>query len=561
MLLLDCKMPVPEGTRYSRHKQKSNTYLYYRERSYHENGKKKHVMHCIGKIYPDPDNEFGNNNECLAPNETFFKLQGKPVPPSMQTRSQGRPRKAKIRPAASEGEKSILGYSLACHAVLRDLGITELLIKYWGEHIANEIIAVSSFFSAGCPGGLSNIDDYTSDNIFFIDGVIDSNRLSKLYNEVDEVSKYGFFEDWIDKCKANNDCICYDVTSISTYSEELKTADYGYNRDGENELKQENLGLFCRIKDKMPLFYDEYDGSVNDFSNLTEVIEKARNVGLTGDLTLVFDGGFAVGSVIDHKFLREFDLIFGAPLSFCINIKDQVLEWISSSEYGSKTFFNGTDFYRYYETDFQVGQTKLRLIFYKSPSRQYSSEQTLGMKYAQYDEEISSKKKISPDEERKYSYFFDIERDSKGNFTYTLDELEFSKKLKLCGAFALFTTRYDLSAQEVLLTYRGRDSVEKLFEVIKNKILHERLRTGKDPSTRGKMFFTFLGLIIRTEIDRRIRPFLRKEKFGYDSAVARLNRITIYKYQDKWRLAGASTRKRKALAKLLNLPLEYFDQS
>jgi transposase len=38
--------------------------------------------------------------------------------------------------------------------------------------------------------------------------------------------------------------VCYDVTSISSYSQEMVSVERGYNRDGD-DLAQFNLGMFC----------------------------------------------------------------------------------------------------------------------------------------------------------------------------------------------------------------------------------------------------------------------------------------------------------------------------
>jgi len=49
--------------------------------------------------------------------------------------------------------------------------------------------------------------------------------------------------------------VCYDVTSISSYSQAMPAVERGYNRDGD-DLAQYNLGTFCDECSKTPLYYN-----------------------------------------------------------------------------------------------------------------------------------------------------------------------------------------------------------------------------------------------------------------------------------------------------------------
>ena len=60
---------------------------------------------------------------------------------------------------------------------------------------------------------------------------------------------------WFNKIKTE-EIVAYDVTSISTYSDNIAIAGMGYNRDKEN-LEQIKLGMFCWLESKKNslLFY------------------------------------------------------------------------------------------------------------------------------------------------------------------------------------------------------------------------------------------------------------------------------------------------------------------
>ena len=87
-----------------------------------------------------------------------------------------------------------------------------------------------------------------------------------------------------------NGTVCYDVTSISSYSQEMVSVERGYNRDGK-DLAQFNLGMFCDEVSKTPLYYDRYSGSLTDRTNLSSVLANAKSVGIN-KVKMVLDGGF-----------------------------------------------------------------------------------------------------------------------------------------------------------------------------------------------------------------------------------------------------------------------------
>ncbi len=53
----------------------------------------------------------------------------------------------------------------------------------------------------------------------------------------------------------------------------------GYNRDHEN-LSQFNIGMFCNESTRIPLYYNRYNGSLNDPGSLPYILENARDMGI-----------------------------------------------------------------------------------------------------------------------------------------------------------------------------------------------------------------------------------------------------------------------------------------
>ncbi len=64
-----------------------------------------------------------------------------------------------------------------------------------------------------------------------------------------------------------NDYLCYDITSVSSYGELNEYVKYGYNRDRE-KLKQINLALLVGQQSQLPAYYHRLPGNINDVSTL-----------------------------------------------------------------------------------------------------------------------------------------------------------------------------------------------------------------------------------------------------------------------------------------------------
>lgn len=105
-------------------------------------------------------------------------------------------------------------------------------------------------------------------------------KLPLIYNE--------FFKHWV-KVALGGGSVCYDVTSISSYSQEMPAVERGYNRDCDG-LSQYTLGMFCDEATKTPLYYNRYNGSLTDKTNLSFVLANAKSVVITR--VKILDGGF-----------------------------------------------------------------------------------------------------------------------------------------------------------------------------------------------------------------------------------------------------------------------------
>ena len=86
----------------------------------------------------------------------------------------------------------------------------------------------------------------------------------------DEKSRLRFWAKWARRHGKNRNLV-FDLSSISTYSQGMEYAEWGYNRDGE-DLPQINVGMIYSDRPGMPLGYKVYPGSIGDVSTMKNLI-------------------------------------------------------------------------------------------------------------------------------------------------------------------------------------------------------------------------------------------------------------------------------------------------
>ncbi|WP_317382900.1 transposase [Anaerobiospirillum succiniciproducens] len=559
MLYTEISIPLPDDSRYELYKQgNGSTYVKYRIKSYRHEGRLKHDRLLIGRLVIDPI----DGAKRFHPNSNYFSFFNVNPPTFSKVKGPGRPRKASKEAVSIErkSNETAFGYTIACHSLAREHSLDQILINSFGDALANKILAVGAFFGAGAPGGLTNIDHFTDKHMCFTDGVITSQGLSHLYREITTAQCNDFFKEWTKYCCAD-DCICYDVTSILNYSTSLPMVAWGYNRDKER-LPQVNVGMFCTIERKLPVFFCNYNGSINDFTNLPYVLEQARLNGLKQDvpLTLVLDGGFAVSESLDIARQHGCEFIVGAPLDLSKDIRNQVLDWRSSPLSSNTSLIQRHDeTIRCSVKEFTIGRINTRLMMYKSPLSSARDESTLNSYVAKIAEELKTATGLGQSKLKLYSQFFHINENEDDGLSFELKEKHYSELLELCGCFAMLCTRNDLSPNEVLDIYRAKDCIEKSFSIFKNDVQDERLQVNYQDSINGKLFLAFIGLILRKTLENKLRAYLTKSRIDLDSAIARLMDITCRKQNDEWVLTSALSKQQKELVKALDLPISQLD--
>ncbi|MCW4047587.1 MAG: transposase, partial [Candidatus Bathyarchaeota archaeon] len=105
-----------------------------------------------------------------------------------------------------------------------------------------------------------------------------------------------FFRSWIERL-GYPECVICDTTSISTYSENLESAEFGYNRD-EEDLPQVNLSLVLD-KNGTPVWCRTTPGSIPDVSTLRLNCQMLDELGLKAFSTSLDRGFYSRANILE----------------------------------------------------------------------------------------------------------------------------------------------------------------------------------------------------------------------------------------------------------------------
>lgn len=512
------RVPMPNKTYFRKQNDVQYVYLYtkfYRNAE----GKSRNKAVNIGRYDAD--------NDMLVPNDKYYELFGGEV-------------------SIEFNDFSSVGYTAVVDKAVKNLELDTIL--------EDDDIINTAAYAIREGSTMSYIDDYMDNHHTFNSGrYLTSQKVSDLFKEIDEHKRNDFFSKWASRI-CENDAVFYDVTSLSTYSKGIVEAEMGYNRD-HDDLKQINVGLFTAKKSKLPVFYDNYNGSLTDKTNLVYVFEKAKRVGLD-KLNLIMDGGFFDEKRIQDLSDMKIDFTVGMPSTL-----DQSKKIIEKYRYDVNSIKNRTRYATHYamlidETVYGVNGKVL--LGYCGDTREMMME-SLKASLAKREKELKEKvikKYETVIKKKKYTDFFEIIPLENNDYTYKTKEEALEEVSKNYGYFLVFTTADNLSADEVLYYYRAKDADEKMFYCLKNYMDGDRLRTHNQETTDGKMFVLFIGLIIRSYMYNQLDEFKQTKHLTFEKCMRKLENIKAVKTKDGVKLTKALTKEQREMLEIFDIDME-----
>jgi len=419
--------------------------------------------------------------------------------------------------------------------------LRQAMPKYWRE------IFNVCFYIIASDKPLLYMEDWLSENESYPSGKMSSQRLSELLAAFGHKEQCEFFRMW-NEVNESDEYMALDITSISSYSQQILDNERGYNRDGEN-LSQINLCLLFGEETQLPVYQTIYPGSIMDVATLRSAVAEMEAVKGKKKLVLVMDKGFYGEKNIKKLMESRCEFLVAVPFSNkwakeLISEErgkiDRVSNLITTLEAPGRGVSRNIDLYGY----------ALRAHLFYDPEREARYRNYL------YDF-VSYLKKLVETGEPLSACKNDVERylvTGKNN-SVRIKEDVLNRELETNGWFIMLGNG-SITAQKAHDIYSKKDVVEKAFMKYKNALGFHRLHVHSDVRMKNKLFVGFIAMAIIAHIHK-----VMKEKDLYQKMTMEKLFITLSKIK-KTTISGSQiirplTREQREILYAFSIPFPF----
>lgn len=438
--------------------------------------------------------------------------------------------------------------------VLNEYKLPEMLAKRFGDD-TGLLLDLVAYMIVDEENAGQYYPDFAFCHPLFSEGmrIYSDSKVSRFLNSFTRDQTIGFLDDWNRKRDHKQRIfISYDSSNKNCQAGDLDLVEYGKAKDDKG-LPVFNIAIAYDKTNRVPLFYEEYPGSITDVSQFVHTVDKVSEYGYKN-----------AGFILDRGYFSKENIRYmeRGHYAFIIMVKGQkelvsslVLEhrdtFETSRDCNIRSYrgYGKTVKARLYEDD-----TADRFFhIYFDPSKQAAEREMLELhldKYKLYmDKHLGQTITLS----KTYHHYFELKYDKKGNLlSYKERKDVIQQELKLCGYFCIITSE-EMTAAQALIHYKGRDVSEKLFSADKSFIGSKSVRTCSNESLSAKLFIEFITLIVRNRIYNLLKETMlkldaRPNYMTVPAAIRELEKIEmIRRNKGTYRLDHAVSKRQKII--------------
>lgn len=397
--------------------------------------------------------------------------------------------------------------------------------------------------------------DYAFEHPLFSDKmtIYSDSKVSRLLNSLTKDQCIGFLDDWNEhRDHKGRIYISYDSTNKNCQAGDIGLVEFGKAKNDKG-LPVFNLSIAMDQTNRIPLFYEEYPGSITDVSQLTFMVDKVIEYRYK-KIGFILDRGYFSKENIRYIDANDYSFIImvkGCKALVSSIVLDKMNTFESKRECAIRAYrvYGTTVMHRLYEDD-----TKDRYFhIYYNPAKQAAEREQLETRIERYGQFLKSREGKEEKFGPAYQHYFRLHYDRDGRFLGADERTDvIEQELNLCGYFCIITSE-KMTASQVLIRYKGRDISEKLFRSDKTFIGSRSERTPSASSMSARIFIEFIALIIRNRIYNLLREnMLRLDaKYNYltvPAAIRELEKIEMVRRNGgNYRLDHTVTKTQKVI--------------
>lgn len=462
------------------------------------------------------------------------------IPKGSETPVPTRPKRKK---STNSEEKSVIVEASRQRTGMMDIishigevsGIDDAIYAATDRGTAQKIISLARYLLATNGQSLPGIQTWQYNHPLPYEDGITEEIYHNLFGQIglDESLQQSFFKSRCDVL-SENDAIAYDSSTISTYSDNISDARYGFNK-AHDGLKTVKLLTLYSIESRQPIAFTKQPGNLSDVTSVVNAINQLNALGVR-TTEIVTDNGYYSEDNLSALLQAGFDFITLAKTSikWIRNHIDEQIEALSDFRNTCPFDTSTKGVSVMVKHDF----TKIRKYASHSSGASKGSEETFSRRIylniyfnqakqaadkVAFDADLYELKNLiesgieltdlSEQAQNKAKKYFTIKK--RGNKVTIIPNNEaIADANKYHGYFVLVSNK-EKEPFECLRKYRKRETIEEFFKAEKQHTDGTRTRVWSSDTLRGRMFVQFISLCYYEYLSEEIRKL--KQSLGKEN--------------------------------------------
>ena len=291
------------------------------------------------------------------------------------------------------------------------------------------------------------------------------------------------------------DLVFFDTTSIYFKGEGGETlGQRGHSKDHRPDLNQVVVGVVIDTNGK-PVCCEIWPGNTTDVNTLIPVVDRIRGRFSIGQFCIVADRGMISAKTLKELDERNIPYILGTRMRKVTEIREDVLSYPGQYQ---EVYPEGKSSKA--PAPLKVKEVSIngsRYIVCHNPRQARKDAQDRQAIIGSLQEQIKAGPK-SLIGNKGYRKYLKIDRDS-----VSIDQKKIEDESRFDGMWVL-TTNTNFPADQVAIKYKELWQVEQVFRDVKSVVDTRPVYHQRDENITGHIFCSFLALVLRKELDRRL---------------------------------------------------------
>ena len=291
------------------------------------------------------------------------------------------------------------------------------------------------------------------------------------------------------------DCVFFDTTSIYFEGEGGETiGEFGHSKDHRPDLHQMVVGVILDDHGQ-PVCCEMWPGNTTDVTTLVPVIKRLSSRFAIGRICVVSDRGMISAETMSYLEGEQIPYILGARMRRSKEVREDVLSRAGRYRKVHPEGVSVKDPSPLKVKEVLVDGRRYIVCLNEKQARKDGADRQAIIDSLQEKLRTNPKALVGNKGYRKY---LKVEKDA-----VFVNQEKIEEEARYDGKWVL-KTNTTLTAEQVALKYKELWQVEQVFRDMKSVLDTRPIFHKRDETIRGHVFCSFLALVIRKELDRRL---------------------------------------------------------